>query len=304
VDALTRIGFIGLGHMGAPMAANLRRAGFDLVVHDARRSAAAGIEATGAGWADSPREVGERAEVVITMLPTPAVVESVLLGTAGLLYGLPPGGVWVDMSTSTPAVAERVRTLATPRGISVLDAPVAGMATGAAAGTLQIYVGGEADTYRRVLSVLRAMGDPGRILHVGPHGCGYVVKLMVNLLWFAQLVATAEVLTVGVKAGVALGTLRESLLASPARSNLLEHDLLPLLTAGDYDESFAMALACKDLGLAVDLARASGVPVELSSVVEQVFCRARAAYGDQAGEMSPVRLYEDLARIPLRLEHR
>lgn len=304
MDALTRIGFIGLGHMGAPMAANLRRAGFDLVVHDARRSAAAGVEATGAGWADSPREVGERAEVVITMLPTPAVVESVLLGSTGLLGGLPPGGVWVDMSTSTPAVAERVRTLATPRGISVLDAPVAGMATGAAAGTLQIYVGGEADTYRRVLPVLRAMGDPERILHVGPHGCGYVVKLMVNLLWFAQLVATAEVLTVGVKAGVALGTLRESLLASPARGNLLEHDLLPLLTDGDYDESFAMALACKDLGLAVDLARASGVPVELSAVVEQVFRRARAAYGDQAGEMSPVRLYEDLARIPLRLEHR
>jgi 3-hydroxyisobutyrate dehydrogenase len=310
VDALTRIGFIGLGHMGAPMAANLRRAGFDLVVHDARRSAAAAVEAIGAGWADSPREVGERAEVVITMLPAPAVVESVLLGPAGLLGpdellgGLPPGGVWVDMSTSTPAVAERVRTLATPRGISVLDAPVAGMATGAAAGTLQIYVGGEADTYRRVLPVLRAMGDPERILHVGPHGCGYVVKLMVNLLWFAQLVATAEVLTVGVKAGVALGTLRESLLASPARGNLLEHDLLPLLTDGDYDESFAMVLACKDLGLAVDLARASGVPVELSAVVEQVFRRARAAYGDQAGEMSPVRLYEDMAGIPLRLEHR
>ena len=302
MDALTRIGFIGLGHMGAPMAANLRRDGFDLVVHDVRREAAAG--APEGGWADSPREVGERAEVVITMLPTPAVVESVLLGPAGLLGGLPPGGVWVDMSTSTPAVAERVRALGSPRGISVLDAPVAGMAAGATAGTLQIYVGGEPDTYRRVLPALRAMGDPERILHVGPHGCGYVVKLMVNLLWFAQLVATAEVLTVGVKAGVALGTLRDSLLASPARGNLLEHDLVPLLTDGDYDESFAMALACKDLGLAVDLAGATGVPVDLSAVVEQVFRRARAAYGDQAGEMSPVRLYEDLARIPLRLAQR
>jgi len=302
VDALTRIGFIGLGHMGAPMAANLRRAGFDLVVHDLRREAAA--LAKGVGWADSPREVGERAEAVITMLPTPSVVESVLLGPDGLLGGLPPGGVWVDMSTSTPAVAERVRALASPRGIAVLDAPVAGMATGATAGTLQIYVGGEADTYRRVLPVLRAMGDPERILHVGPHGCGYVVKLMVNLLWFAQLVATAEVLTVGVKAGVALGTLRDSLLASPARGNLLEHDLVPLLADGDYDESFAMALACKDLGLAVDLAGATGVPVELSALVEQVFRRARATYGDQAGEMSPVKLYEDLARTPLRLAQR
>jgi 3-hydroxyisobutyrate dehydrogenase len=304
MGALSRVGFIGLGHMGAPMAANLAAAGFDLVVHDARREAAAAPEAAGAAWARTPREVGERAGTVITMLPTPAVVESVLLGPDGLLGGMAPGGTWVDMSTSTPSVADRVRALADPAGVAVLDAPVAGMAAGATAGTLQIYVGGDREPYLRVLPLLRSMGDPARILHVGSHGAGYVVKLMVNLLWFSQLVATAEVLTVGVKAGVELGVLRDSLLASPARGNLLEHDLRPLLEAGDYDESFAMALACKDLGLAVDVARASGVPAELSALVEQIYRRARAQYGDEAGEMVPVRLYEDLARTPLRLHVR
>jgi len=301
MGTLTRIGFIGLGHMGAPMAVNLLAAGYELVVHDAVRAAGTQHEAAGASWADSPREVGERTELVITMLPTPAVVESVLLGADGLLGGMAAGSTWLDMSTSTPEVAARVREQAAPKGVAVLDAPVAGMAAGAQAGTLQIYVGGAREHYERVLPVLCAMGDPARILHVGPHGAGYVVKLMVNLLWFAQLVATAEVLTVGVRAGVELAVLRDSLLASPARGNLLEHDLLPLLRHGDYDESFTMALACKDLGLAVDVARSAAVPVELSALVEQVFQRARASYGDLAGEMVPVRLYEDAAGVALRL---
>ncbi|HEX4246863.1 MAG TPA: NAD(P)-dependent oxidoreductase [Pseudonocardia sp.] len=301
MGTVKRVGFIGLGHMGAPMAANLLAAGFELVVHDTVRSAGAAHEAEGASWAASPREVGKRAELVVTMLPTPAVVESVLLGADGLLDGLAPGTTWLDMSTSTPEVAARVRALATPKGVAVLDAPVAGMAAGAQAGTLQIYVGGPSEDYERVLPALRAMGDPARILHVGPHGAGYVVKLMVNLLWFTQLVATAEVLTVGVRAGVDLAVLRDSLLASPARGNLLEHDMVPLLRDGNYDESFAMALACKDLGLAVDVARSGNVPVELSALVEQVFRRARASYGDLAGEMVPVRLYEDAAGIALRL---
>jgi 3-hydroxyisobutyrate dehydrogenase len=146
------------------------------------------------------------------------------------------------------------------------------------------------------------MGDAGRILHVGPHGAGYTVKLMINLLWFAHLAATAEVLTVGAAAGVDLATLRQCLLASPAASNFLERDVLSVLHRGDYDESFALALACKDLGLAVDLARDTGVPVEVSAVVEQVYRRARAQYGDAGGEMLPIRLLEDLTGTPLRID--
>jgi 3-hydroxyisobutyrate dehydrogenase len=297
-----KVGFVGLGHMGAPMSANILAAGHDLVVHDLHREAGAEVVAAGAAWAGSPREAARGRDVAITMLPTPRHVEQVLLGPAGLLDGLPAGAVWIDMSTSAPAVADRVRAAAEPRGIEVLDAPVSGMASGARAGTLQIFVGGRPAAYQRVRPLLEAMGDRERILHVGPHGAGYTVKLMINLLWFAHLTATAEVLSVGTAAGVDLATLRRCLLASPAASNFLEHDVLSVLRDGDYDESFALALACKDLGLAVDLARDAGVPVEVSAVVEQVYRRARAQYGDAGGEMLPIRLLEDLTGTPLRID--
>jgi 3-hydroxyisobutyrate dehydrogenase len=297
-----KVGFVGLGHMGEPMSHNILAAGHDLVVHDLHREAGAALVAAGAAWADSPREAALGRDVAITMLPTPRHVEEVLLGPAGLLDGLPPGAVWVDMSTSVPAVADRVRAAAEPRGIEVLDAPVSGMASGARAGTLQIFVGGPAATCLRVRPLLEAMGDPERVLHVGPHGAGYTVKLMINLLWFAHLTATAEVLSVGTAAGVDLATLRRCLLASPAASNFLSRDVLSVLRDGDYDESFALALACKDLGLAVDLARDVGVPVEVSAVVEQIYRRARAQYGDAGGEMLPIRLLEDLTGTPLRID--
>ncbi len=296
-----KVGFIGLGNMGLPMSRNILAAGHDLVVHDLRREAAAGLLANGAGWAASPRQAGAGRDVVITMLPAPAQVEEVLLGRRGLLGGLTAGAVWVDMSTSVPAVANRVRALADVRGVAVLDAPVSGMAAGARAGSLQVFVGGAAETYRRVRPVLEAMGDRERILHVGPHGAGYTVKLMINLLWFAHLTATAEVLTVGVRAGVDLATLRRCLLASPAASNFLDRDVLSVLERGDYDDSFALALACKDLGLALDLAGEVGVPAEVSAAVRHVYQRARAQYGDRGGEMLPIKLLEDLTATPLRL---
>jgi 3-hydroxyisobutyrate dehydrogenase len=297
-----KVGFVGLGHMGSPMSRNILAAGHDLVVHDLRREAGAALEAGGAAWAASPRETALDRDVVITMLPSPRHVEEVTLGQAGLLEGLRPGALWIDMSTSVPAVANRVRALAEPRGIEVLDAPVSGMASGAQAGTLQIFVGGRAGAFLRARPLLEAMGDRERILHVGPHGAGYTVKLMINLLWFAHLTATAEVLSVGVAAGVDLATLRRCLLASPAASNFLDRDVLSVLHRGDYDDSFALALACKDLGLAVDLARDTGVPVEVSAVVEQIYRRARAQYGDAGGEMLPVKLLEDLTGTPLRID--
>jgi len=297
-----RVGFVGLGHMGAPMSRHILAAGHDLVVHDLRSEAAAALVADGAAWAASPREAARDREVAITMLPGPRQVEEVLLGPGGLLDGLPPGAVWIDMSTSAPAVADRVRAVAERRDIQVLDAPVGGMASSAEAGTLQIFVGGRAGTYRRVRPLLEAMGDPEQILHVGPHGAGYTVKLMINLLWFAHLTAAAEVLSVGTAAGVDLAVLRRCLVASPAASHFLERDVLPVLYRGDYDGSFTLALACKDLGLAVDLAREAGVPAELSALVEQIYRRARAQYGDDGGEMLPIKLLEDLTGTPLRID--
>jgi 3-hydroxyisobutyrate dehydrogenase len=296
-----KIAFIGLGNMGGPMSRNLLAAGHDLAVHDVRREAAEEHERLGASWAATPAAAGSGRDLAITMLPTPRHVEAVLLGPDGLLEGLAAGSVWIDMSTSVPEVADRVRQVADAKGVAVLDAPVSGMAKGAREGRLQIFVGGDEATYLRVRPVLEAMGDPQRIMRVGGHGAGYTVKLMINLLWFAHLVATTEVLTIGTTAGVDLAVLRDALLASPAASNFLDRDVLSVLSHGDYDDSFAIALACKDLGLAVDLAGAVGVPAELSALVEQVYRRARAAYGDLAGEMSPMRLWEDLAHTPLRL---
>ena len=295
-----KVAFIGLGHMGAPMSRNVLAAGHDLVVHDLRRDAAAGLLAEGAAWADSPRAAGAGREAVITMLPGPPAVEQVLLGPDGLLDGMEPGSVWIDMSTSIPAMADKVRALAGDR-LTVLDAPVAGGVTGARDGTLQIFVGGPAEDYQRLRPLLETMGDRERILHVGSHGAGYTVKLMLNLLWFAYVTLTAEALTIGVRAGVDVATLRRSLLTSAAAGHFLEHDVLSVLERGDFDDSFALALACKDLGLAVDLARETGVPAEMSAMVEQIYRRARAQYGDQGGQMLPMKLIEDLTATPLRL---
>ena len=296
-----RVAFLGLGNMGGPMSRNLATAGVPVTVHDLDPSRAEPAVAAGARLATSGVEAVRDADVVITMLPTPTVIEDAMLA-GGVLAAMPDGALWIDMSTSVPAVADRVRAQGAARGIRVLDAPVSGMAKGADAGTLQIFVGGDTADFHAARPLFDVLGDPGRVLHVGGHGAGYAVKLMINQLWFTQLVGIAEVLTVGVRAGVDLGVLHRSLVASPANSTLLERDYLPLLTDGDYDEGFAIALACKDAGLAVDMAREVRVPVEVSAVVEQVFRRARTQFGDRAGEMSPVRLYEQLAGIDLRLE--
>ncbi|MFJ9820116.1 NAD(P)-dependent oxidoreductase [Streptomyces sp. NPDC101151] len=296
-----RIGFIGLGNMGRHMARHLIHAGHLVTVHDARPEAAAEHLAIGARWVDSPADCARDAEFLITMLPDPRIVEDVLL-RGGAAAALPEGALWIDMSTSTPAAAERVAAdVLDARGVRRLDAPVSGMARGAEAAALQIFVGGDGDDFRIALPALEAMGDPERVLHVGPLGAGYTVKLMINLLWFSHLVAASEVLAMGVRAGVDLGVLRASLLASPAASHFLEHDIMGVLADGDYDDSFAMALACKDLGLAVDLGRDLGVSTELSALVEQIYRRSKAQHGDLAGEMSPVRLYEALAGREFRL---
>ncbi len=295
-------GFIGLGHMGGPMAANLLRAGLPVTVHDARRDAARELEELGAVWAESPAACAAEAETLITMLPNPRIVTEVMLGADGAAPAMRPGALWIDMSTSTPEAANHVREqVLDAAGVRVLDAPVSGMAKGARAGTLQIFAGGTGADFRGALPHFEILGDPDRILHVGGHGAGYAVKLMINLLWFSHLVATSEVLAMGVKAGVELDVLRDALLASPAASNFLENDIRCVLEDGDYDDSFAMALACKDLGLAVDLGREVGVPTQLSAVVAQIYRQARAHYGDLAGEMSPVRLYEEMAGRRFRL---
>jgi 3-hydroxyisobutyrate dehydrogenase len=298
---IERVAFVGLGNMGGPMCGHLVRAGFTVTAFDLDPGALQRAAVAGARAAGSAHESVEGAQALITMLPAPPHVEQALLGEGGLLAALTVGTVAIDMSTSSLAVGRRVAEEAAARGIDVLDAPVAGQAIGARAGTLAIYVGGDDAAYARARPLFEAMGDPERIFHVGGSGAGYTVKLMLNLLWFMHAAATAEVLTVGVRAGVSLESLHAALVGSPANSNFLERDVRSVLDAGDYDEAFPMRLVTKDLGLAVDLARDVGMPVELTALVEQIHRRARTTYGDDAGEISAVRLYEDLAGIELRL---
>jgi 3-hydroxyisobutyrate dehydrogenase len=297
---ITRVAFIGLGHMGGHMCRNVITAGLDVTAYDLDPDALARTAADGARPAESVADCVRDAEILLTSLPGPPQVEAVLCGAGGAIAAMAPGSVAVDMSTSSLEVGRRARAAAEAAGVHLLDAPVAGQTIGAEAGTLAIYAGGEPEVFARALPVLEAMGDPQRIFLLGPGGCGYAVKLLLNLTWFIQAVATAEALSIGVKAGVDLSNLHTALVASPANSVFLERDVLPLLERGDYDDGFTMKLVTKDLGLAVDLARDMGVPVELSSLVEQIHRRARAVYGDDAGEMSAVRLYEDLAGVQLR----
>ena len=294
------VGFIGLGRMGAPMAINVRRAGFEVIAFDAKAQATEPVVAAGAVAAESAAGTAASCDVLITMLPGPPQIESVMTGHGGAFQALREGAVWVDMSTSTPAVGRTLAREGEPRGVAVVDAPVAGMVKGAVAGSLQVFAGGAAADIARVRPVLETMGDPDKVVHVGPHGAGYAVKLCLNLLWFMHAAASAEVLVLGAKAGVEVGTLRRALVGGPAGSVLLERDIDGVFE-GDYDQSLTLDQVTKDLGLAVDLGRDLGVPLELGALVEQLHRRARAMYGDEAGELSAVRLAEEAAGVRLRL---
>jgi 3-hydroxyisobutyrate dehydrogenase len=295
-----RIAFVGLGHMGSHMCRNVTTAGHQVTAYDLDRRAVRAAARTGASAAKSLPECVEGAEIVITSLPGPPQVRAVLCGPDGAIARMASGALVIEMSTSSREVGREVLAAARSRHVDFVDAPVAGQTIRAEAGTLAIYAGGSKKAFGRALHVLETMGDPMQIVHLGPSGSGYAVKLLLNLMWFMHAVATAEALTVGVRAGVDLETLHTALVHSPANSEFLERDVRMVLDRGDYDEGFSMKLVTKDLGLAVDLARDAGVPVEMAALVEQLHRRARTLYGDDAGEMSAIRLYEDAAGVSLR----
>jgi 3-hydroxyisobutyrate dehydrogenase len=298
-----RVAFIGLGQMGSHMCRHLATSGHHVSAFDLDRRAVARAARSGARAAASVADCVADCEVVVTSLPGPPQVQQVLCGVGGVgsaIAAMPRGGLVLDMSTSSLGVGRLVLAAARAHGCDFVDAPVAGQTIRAEAGTLDIYAGGSRRAFGRALGVLETIGDPSRIFHLGPSGCGYAVKLLLNLIWFEHAVATAEALTVGVKAGVDLEKLHTALVHSPANSHFIERDVRMVLDRGDYDEGFAMKLVTKDLALAVDLARDVGVSAEMAALVEQIHRRARATYGDAAGEMSAIRLYEDLAQVRLR----
>ena len=295
----TRVAFIGLGHMGGPMCARVAAAGFAVTAYDLRPGAVEAAVAAGATGAASASAAASAAEVVVTMLPGPAQVEDVLTGSGGALEAMSSGALVIDMSTSSADVGRRVAARAAARGVAFVDAPVAD-ALRAAEGMLNIFAGGTPGDVARARPVLEAMGDPERIWHVGPAGSGYAVKLLVNLQWFVHAAAAAEALVVGARAGLNVRMLHGVLAAGPGRSSFIEHEALEVLEAGEYGERFPLGLVAKDLGLALELAQATGIDAPMATATRAIYEHARERFGDGAGEMAAVRLYEELAETELR----
>ncbi len=295
-----RVAFVGLGHMGSHMCRHLCTYGHQVTAYDTDRRAVARAARTGARPTGSVAECVADAEILITSLPGPSQVQQVLCGHEGAIAALGAGALIVEMSTSSLEVGRIALAAARRQRCDFVDAPVAGQTIRAEAGTLSIYAGGSRKAFGRALPLLETMGDPTQIFYLGSSGSGYAVKLLLNLTWFVHAIATAEALAVGVKAGIDVDRLHTALVHSPANSHFIERDVRMVLDRGDYDEGFAMKLVTKDLGLAVDLARDVGVPAEMAALVEQIHRRAQAAYGDTAGEMSAIRLYEDVSDLRLR----
>jgi 3-hydroxyisobutyrate dehydrogenase len=296
-DARPRYGFIGLGHLGDHLAASLIRAGFAVTVHDLQRSAAERHLALGAAWAGGAGELAAAVDAVITCLPSPAASAAVVGGPGGVLERLAPGGCWIEMSTTDRQEILRLGALAAGRGIATLEAPVTGGVHRAAAGEITVLVGGDEEVFERHRPALAAMG--GEILHMGPLGSASIIKVITNMLAFIHLVATGEALMLARRGGLDLGQSFAAIKASSGNSFVHETEG-QLILNGSYDIGFTMDLACKDLGLALGLGRAFGVPLEIAGLVEQTFIRARAQYGGPAWSTMVVKLLEDALGTDLR----
>lgn len=260
-----KVGFIGLGTMGASMASNLQKGGHELVVNDVRREAAAPHLAAGAVWADTPCQVAEAAHVVFTSLPGPVEVEAVAIGANGLIQGMRPGGALFDLSTNSPTLVRRLEALFKDKGFHVLDAPVSGGPKGAKSGKLALWVGGDRQVYDRYKPVLDAIGD--QPYYVGPIGAGSVAKLVHNCAGYAMQTAFAEVFTMGVKAGVDPLTLWKAVRQGAGGRRRTFDGLADQFLPGTFDPpAFALKLAHKDVSLATALAREVGVPMRLANL--------------------------------------
>jgi 3-hydroxyisobutyrate dehydrogenase-like beta-hydroxyacid dehydrogenase len=259
------VGFIGLGTMGASMAANLQNARHGLVVNDIRRASAEPHLGRGARWADTPAAVAAASEVVFTSLPGPPEVEAVARGASGIIDGLPKGAAYFDLSTNSPTLVRKIHAAFAARGVHMLDAPVSGGPAGAASGRLALWVGGEEDQFTRFKSVLDAMGDQAR--YVGPIGAGSVAKLVHNCAGYAIQAALAEVFALGAKGGVEPLALWEAVRSGAAGRRRTFDGLIDQFLPGKYDPpAFALRLAHKDVTLATELGRELGVPMRIANL--------------------------------------
>jgi 3-hydroxyisobutyrate dehydrogenase len=288
-----RLGIVGLGRMGLPMCLRLVERGFTVSGTDARAELREAVEQAGAGWAASPGALAARCDVLITMLPGPGEVSSVI---AEVIGALPAGSTWIDMSSATPAVAKEIARAADGHPVRILDAPVGGGPPEAGAGRLLAFVGGCGEDLAAQADVLDTLAE--RVRHVGPAGSGYAVKLLVNLLWFGQALAVAEALSLAVRAGLDAETVRLAVQESAAASRFMERDG-PALLRGDDLTSFSLARCHEELGGVLALGEQLKVPLALAERVAELYGQALERYGDIDGELLGARLVAERAGVDL-----
>jgi 2-hydroxy-3-oxopropionate reductase len=286
------VGFVGLGIMGRPMARNLIKAGYPLVVHSRSKGPVDDVVKAGAKAASSPREVAGACDVLITMLPNSPDVEQVALGKDGIIEGARKGLIFADMSTISPIVSKKIGKALAAKGVEMLDAPVSGGEKGAVDGALSIMVGGDKAVFERVLPIFQAMGKTITLL--GPLGFGGFTKLANQIIVAVNLTALAEALTLGKKAGLDRELLLTALGGGLANSKCLEQKK-PNYIAGTYNPGFKIDLHFKDLGLIMESARELGVPLPATAVVQELFNAMRVKGRGGLDHSGIITLLEDLA---------
>ncbi len=290
------IGFIGLGNMGGPMAKRLVEAGHEVVAYDLNPEALARAEAAGCRRAVSAAECAAGAEMLMTSLPRPDHVQSVMID-GGVLAAMEPGSIWVDLTTNRKEFVADLAAQA-PEGVSVIDSPVTGAVDGARNGTLTLFAGGSDEDLDRVVPVLEHMG---RAIRCGPLGTGNVTKLVTNQLWFIAAASLGEGFALGMANGVELDVLWDAIKDSVGDSFVARHDA-PSIFAGHYDPSFTLGLCMKDLGLTMELANNVSTDLPMTEQANATFARAAGRYGEDAGELHVAKRIEDDAQLSFRLE--
>jgi len=289
-----KIGFIGLGIMGKPMARNLLSAGYSLVVYNRSKGPMKELEESGAGGASSAKEVASQTDVVITMLPDSAVVSQVILRPAGVIEGAKPNSIMIDMSTIDYKVTRKIAAEVEAKGMEMLDAPVSGGEQGAIDGTLSIMVGGKREVFENCLDIFHAMGK--NVVHVGDIGAGQVVKACNQIVTGLTLAAVAEALVLGTKAGVDPKLIVEAITPGAARCWMLEVKA-PTMLKRDFHPTFKLKLHHKDLKIALDIGNDFGVPLLATSLLYQIYSALKVAGKGDYDHSNIITFIEDLAGI-------
>ncbi len=293
-----KVGFVGIGVMGGPMALNILKGGHELTVYDRSPEAVARLTAAGARAASSPREVGEASDVVVTMLPEPQHVQEVVLGADGVAKGLRPGGVVIDMSTIDPQTSQRVGDALRAMGMDMVDSPVGKTSEHAVSGTLTLMVGGNPETIARVKPILDCMGS--ETFYCGGPGMGHAMKITNNLLATTIMVANTEVLAIGIKCGLTLELMMEVMRTTMAFNHQLYVAMPKKAFVGDDSPGFMVKLAGKDVRLAVELAKAQGFDALVGKAAQQTLERAAAMGFADRDTAALMKIREDELGIKVR----